>query len=514
MIFELYLSTRFFRKRLINFLAIGVVAFSVLMPIVVLAVMEGFGDYMKQQIRGALSDVIVGNISIDFDVENPRELNDRISSLAEVAGSAPFIRSFVIVKNRSFDGIVSEPALIQGFDPEHEYRMFKNRGPRADLATQIFGSKADSGITALTEFFLAYPVQVDDLCQIEKELYRGDITGNQALDRFIRVAEKGGGRKECERIIRTYDIVWDDIAICANKLPLMFADTLEFTPETVFGRGSDDEGFSEVVYPEAFLRTGLAHRLGIRPGGTFVIAAVTGKGVPVQRRFRMKGSLRPYSAAKGDRYDMPSVVIPFKEADLLFDAGGNATGISVWFKQGVKLWEGAGVVQEAALYSVHTWTSLRYNILRAVENENRLLKIVLLCIGVAGGFAILAIIYTSVSEKVKDIGILKAVGVTPRKIVAVFMGNTVIIGLAGTALGVLLAFLVVDNINWLSECIGWTPFSEDIYYLPPDEPLPVSWEKAGVWFFSVCSFVICILAGLYPALRAASLNAADSIRND
>ena len=211
---------------------------------------------------------------------------------------------------------------------------------------------------------------------------------------------------------------------------------------------------------------------------------------------------------------MPTVVVSYKEAELLFDTGGKATGISVWLKEGVDLRKGREKVRETTIYPVLTWKDLRYNILRAVENENRLLRVVLLCIAFAGGFAILAIIYTSVSEKVKDIGILKAVGITPLKIVTIFMSKTVIIGLIGTSLGVLLAFLVVHNIVWLSEAVGWTPFSGDIYYLPPDESLPVSWEKAGSWFFSISSFVICLLAGLYPALRAASLNAAESIRND
>ena len=517
MIFEFYLGTRFFRKRLINFLAIGVVAFSVLMPVVVLAVMEGFSEYMQRQIRGALSDVIIGDISFDAGVENPRMVSDRVNGLPETAGSSPFIRSFVIIKNRIYGDTVSEPVLLQGFDPEYEYRTYSNRGSRADLATELFGCHTGPGKAAILSFLRKYPMMLIKIDSVSREVAEEQITDEEALESFMTAAATAGGKQaadECRDIISAYKISWQDIEASVDDLVHTFADTHEYTPDTLFAGDDTDEGFNEIVFPEAFLNVNIARKLGISPGGSFVVTAVGRNGNPVKRKFRMKGALRPYSAAKGDRYDMPSAVISFEEAGLLFGTGGNATGISVWLCPETPLRQGADAVREATRYTVYTWKDLRYNILRAVENENRLLRVVLLCIAVAGGFAILAITYTSVSEKIKDIGILKAVGITPFKIITVFMGKTIIIGLCGTALGALAAYLVVDNINWLSEAVGWTPFSGDIYYLPSDEPLPVSWEHAGVWFFSVSSFIICMFAGLYPAVRAASLNAADAIRND
>ena len=50
--------------------------------------------------------------------------------------------------------------------------------------------------------------------------------------------------------------------------------------------------------------------------------------------------------------------------------------------------------------------------------------------------------------------------------------------------------------------------------LPPDVGLPASWEGAGVGQIAAVCFLISLLSGLYPSLRAASLNAVDSIRNE
>ena len=229
----------------------------------------------------------------------------------------------------------------------------------------------------------------------------------------------------------------------------------------------------------------------------------------------MRAALHPYSAAKGDRFDMPSIIVSFEEASILFGTNGNATGLGIWLKPHKDLKEMATRISKVSgYYSVYTWKDLRANYLRAIENENRLLRVVMLCIAIAAGFAILSIIYTSVSEKTKDIGILKAMGITPGTIIAIFMIKTLWISLLGVTFGVGLSYVIVNNINALSQLVGWTPFSSDLYYLPAGGGLPVSWKDAGVGITAVFCFLISFVSGLFPSLRAARINAVDSIRND
>ncbi|MFC1581907.1 ABC transporter permease [Planctomycetota bacterium] len=510
MFFETHVGSRFFRKRIINLLAVAVVAFSVMMPIVVLAVMEGFANYMTSQIRGALSDIIVGSVQIDSTVSGPEEITQAIKDLDYVAGASPFIRNFVIARNTVNAGRIAEPALLQGINPELEYDLYRARGPAADLATAIYGCKDTSQLSRLMQREALVP----NIGSVNRQIRFQGLPGDEAIGVLLkRLSGNPGLQKELRDIIRSEDLTWSDLVNGAEESFYTFVDLQALTPEKVFPV-AEEEGFEDIHYPAAIVNIELARKLGILCGDGFTITAISKRGKPVKRRFRMSGALRPYSAAKGDRLDMPSIVIDFKEAQVIFGTEGNATGINVWLKQDFDLQIAAKDLQNRTYYDVLTWTYLRSNILRAVENENRLLRVVLLCIAVAAGIAILSIIYTSVSEKVKDIGILKAVGVTPGTIVNIFMVKTLIIGILGVSLGVVMAWLVVANINFLSTVVGWTPFSGDIYYLPADAGLPVSWEDAGVPLIAGVCFAVSLLAGLYPALRAASLNAVDAIHNE
>ncbi len=516
--FELFLGGRFFSKRVINYLAVFVVAFSIVAPVVVLAVMQGFSDYMKDQIRGALADTIVGWMSVDAAITDPVNTTETVASLKPVAGAAPFIRSFVIVKKSGFSGAVSEPALLQGIDPLLEYRMYKSRGDRSDLATAIFGVSYPSENTKRISAFISdHRISRLQIDLLDDQCSREQISPENAMQQLTQFIDETRGADiaaEFRSLVEKHNITWDAFSSFVQDSGYRFVDRIEFRPELVFREFGENEGFEDIIYPEAFVNVELARHLGLRDNETFTVASVTSSGEPVKRKFRMTGVLRPYSAAKGDRFDMPKIVVSFSEAALLFGTGGKATGIAVWLKPGEDLAKSSSLIREHTEYPVYTWMDLRMNYIRAMEIENRLLMVVMMCIAVAAGFAILAIIYTSVSEKVRDIGILKAVGITPGRIVTVFMFKTLCIGAIGAALGVLFSWLVVSNINFLSDLIGWTPFSGDVYYLPPGNKLPVSWDGANVPLITGICFSISLLAGLYPSFRAASLNAVDSIRNE
>ncbi|MFH1708088.1 MAG: FtsX-like permease family protein [Planctomycetota bacterium] len=516
MLFDLFVGTRFFRRRLINYLAILMVAFAVMMPIVVLAVMQGFANYMAEQIRGALSDMVVGSVTLDSLVPDPGAEADRLAALPLVAGATPFIRNFVVVKGPGRGEGIVEPALLQGIDPVREAELLARRGPRADLATAIFGQAPDPAADGLRALLAEAEINTWDVHLIDSRVRDGELDAGAALDALaVLVAERGGAAaaQKLADLRAGPGLDWEDVLSTNDALRSQFVDICGLTPTQLFHSYDGAERFEETVYPEALVNGDLATALGITPGGTFTVASVTREGRPVKRKYRMAAALRPYSAAKGDRFDMPAVVVAFDEACVLFGTEGNATGISIWLKDGTALAAGAAQVAAATSLPVITWREMRANVLAAVANENRLLQVVLLCIIVAAGFGILAIIYTSVSEKVRDIGIMKAVGIRPAALVRIFMFKTLWIGAIGTVAGVGLAWLVVHNINFLSKLIGWTPFSSEIYYLPLNQQLPVSWEDAGVPLFAAAGLLISLAAGLYPALRAATLNAVDAIRN-
>jgi len=142
-----------------------------------------------------------------------------------------------------------------------------------------------------------------------------------------------------------------------------------------------------------------------------------------------------------------------------------------------------------------------------------LMALILSFIMVLAGFCIFAVVTTTVHEKRKDIGIMKAVGFTPGMIARAFLVNGLAIGLIGAVLGVAGGLLFANNINEIKDAIesltGFNPFPAKIYYfdtIPTDSGLLMPMLVAAGAI--VCSLVF----SLVPALRAARLDPVQTLR--
>ena len=104
---------------------------------------------------------------------------------------------------------------------------------------------------------------------------------------------------------------------------------------------------------------------------------------------------------------------------------------------------------------VQTWEEMQHDILQAVEHEKGLLVILFGIISVVAIFLIFCIFFMIVMEKTRDIGIIKSVGATSGHVAGIFLGYGLTIGVLGGGMGLLLAYLVVHNINQLHADLGY-----------------------------------------------------------
>jgi lipoprotein-releasing system permease protein len=111
----------------------------------------------------------------------------------------------------------------------------------------------------------------------------------------------------------------------------------------------------------------------------------------------------------------------------------------------------------------------------------------------------------NVLEKGKEIAILKAMGATNQGIMMVFMFQGVLIGLVGTAIGVVGA-MILGHILHTYEIIK---LPADVYYL---SKLPVKMKVTDIIIVSVSSILISFLSTLYPSYHAARLNPVEPLR--
>jgi lipoprotein-releasing system permease protein len=137
---------------------------------------------------------------------------------------------------------------------------------------------------------------------------------------------------------------------------------------------------------------------------------------------------------------------------------------------------------------------------------------------VLAGALIMIVVYQLVSEKVKDIGILKSLGHSPWGIRSVFMFNALFIGLFGAALGGAFGFVCSENLGWIEDQIdnltGIRLFPPDVYYLvyiPSIKGAELLWlclevaAPAVLWSFA---------CGILPALAAARKDPIEALHHE
>jgi lipoprotein-releasing system permease protein len=164
-------------------------------------------------------------------------------------------------------------------------------------------------------------------------------------------------------------------------------------------------------------------------------------------------------------------------------------------------------------YWVRDWTQQHANFFRAVKTEKTVMFIILSLIVAVAAFNIVSTLVMVVTDKQSDIAILRTLGLAPGKVMLVFMIQGTIIGVMGTALGVLGGVSLASNIDVIVPAIEAafnTRFIDpEVYYiseLPSDLRIPDVTRIAGI------AFLITIVATLYPAWRAAQTHPAQALR--
>jgi len=118
-----------------------------------------------------------------------------------------------------------------------------------------------------------------------------------------------------------------------------------------------------------------------------------------------------------------------------------------------------------------------------------------------------------VMEKTKDIAILKSMGATNRSIMKIFILEGLIIGTAGTVIGVLSGLLVALNlesiVSFIQKVTGFELFSRDVYYL---DHFPSQVVPGDVLLISVTAVFISFIATLYPSWQGSRLPPAEALR--
>ncbi|MCZ6802733.1 MAG: lipoprotein-releasing ABC transporter permease subunit [Proteobacteria bacterium] len=164
-------------------------------------------------------------------------------------------------------------------------------------------------------------------------------------------------------------------------------------------------------------------------------------------------------------------------------------------------------------YRVEDWTQRHRNFFRALATEKMVMFVILTLIVVVAAFNIISTLVMMVSDKQADIAVLRTLGASPGSILKIFMVQGTVIGLVGIILGIIAGVLLASNIETIVPAIEFMLGREflpgDVYYIS-DVPSDMRWSD--VISISIISFLLSLLATIYPALRAAKTQPAEALR--
>ncbi|QVW34123.1 lipoprotein-releasing ABC transporter permease subunit [Geobacter sulfurreducens] len=419
--YELFIGLRYLKAKrkstfisIITFISTAGVALGVLALIVVLAVMTGFEEDLKEKILGTNAHIVV--LKSSGGIEDYHAMMERLSAVKGVKAVTPFIYSQVML---SSGGNVSG-VVLRGVDPATDPQV-------TNLSRSLVDGKLTDLTTVPAPLASAEPVRP------------GIIIGKEL----------------------------------ARSLNLYVGDTLN------------------VISP-----------LGnITPLGM----------VPKMKQFRVVGLFNTGMF----EYDSTLAYVGLGEAQEFLSMGKAVTGIQL---RVADVYHTGEMVREINRdlgfpYYARDWMQMNKNILFALKTEKMVMFIILTLIVLVAAFGIASTLFMVVMEKTKDIAILKSMGATGRSIMKIFVLEGLIIGISGTAIGVVGGLLVALNlepiVGVIQRVTGFELFSKDVYYL---DHFPSQVVPSDVLLISVTAVIISLVATLYPSWQASRLPPAEALR--
>ncbi|MBB4302433.1 lipoprotein-releasing system permease protein [Rhodobium orientis] len=260
----------------------------------------------------------------------------------------------------------------------------------------------------------------------------------------------------------------------------------------------------------------LARSMGVAVGDQVTIVTPRGNATPLGVTPRVKAY--PVAAVFEvgmSEYDNTLVFMPFAQAQLYFNQEGRATAIDVFVDHPDDVGEMRPTVEKAAGRPtfIVDWRQRNTTFFSALEVERNVMFLILTLIVLVAALNIISGLIMLVKDKGSDIAILRTMGATRGAIMRVFFITGAAIGTIGTLAGFLLGVVVCANIESIRQFTAWLTstelFSPELYFLAE---MPADMDNGETVTVVVMALVLCFLATLYPAWRAARLDPVEALR--
>ncbi|MGC2457775.1 MAG: lipoprotein-releasing ABC transporter permease subunit [Gallionellaceae bacterium] len=278
-------------------------------------------------------------------------------------------------------------------------------------------------------------------------------------------------------------------------------------------------GSLQALRPDEFgivLGSDLARALGAHLNDKVLLITPQGQITPAGmmprlKQFRVVGIFEIGMAP----YDNALALIHLNDAQKLFRMATAVSGISAQLNNLDLAPQVASELEELLPKDVYAtdWTRQNANYFSVVAMEKKMMFIILSLIVLVAAFNIVSTLVMVVTDKQADIAILRTLGASPGSIMKIFMVQGVLIGLIGMLLGVTTGMLISLNIStvvpFIEHLFGVHFLSKEFYYI---NELPSDLQHSDVLMVASFSFLISLLATLYPSWRASKTQPAEALR--
>ena len=453
--FTSYVAARHVRTKksgfltLISGLSIFAVALASFSLSGAISVMGGFSADLKRKILGNNAHIVIDKTS-QSPFSDGQSVLDRVQRVPGVVAATPVVQGEVMVNSASN----LQGAVVQGIDPA-------GIGNVIDLRKNIEA-----------------PARVEDKLAY---LANPELLRHIPPDEVIGI---GSGGEEYTK---------------GPELPPL-GDDLDPAVSAVLATGPTRPGL--VIGRE------LAKALHVYVGDEVTLVSPLGDlgpmGVlPKTRKFMIAGIF--YSGMY--EYDAAHIYTTISEAQSYFGLTDKISGIEVKVDDAENVERVTPNVDAAVARSdlrTRDWREINKNLFSALKLERIATFLILSIEIIVASFCIVCTLLLMMTEKAKEIAILKALGATDGAIMRTFMTEGIIIGGIGTLLGVATGVALCTGLAWFGLRLD-----PDVYYI---DRLPINvsaWDYAAV---TLAALLICTIATVFPAKQAAQLRPVDGLR--
>ena len=221
-----------------------------------------------------------------------------------------------------------------------------------------------------------------------------------------------------------------------------------------------------------------------------------------------------YSLGKSDFDQLVFFTGPDDAAELFDLPWGCASSIYGWGKDPFDQEKLLNDLSEALPgFAVVGWEEANRSFLEVLAVEKLMMFFLLIFIVLVAAFSITNTLITSIYQKTREIGLLKAIGCTDHSVMRIFILQGLLVGVIGSISGTILGYLVIyfrqNILNIASAISGQELFPKKFYFF---DQLPAQIIPSDVAIIVICSILLCTIGALLPALRAARLQPSEALR--